>query len=79
MAIVCQCEVVRDRDIVAAIEAGACSIDDVRIACGAVNGCGDCAPAVVELLRRNGVAVAEMVRSGGSELDRCGFASTGTA
>ena len=77
MAIICHCEVVRDRDIVAAIQAGAQSVDDVRTVCGAASGCGDCGPAVVELLRRHGVAIA--TANVGGELDRSAFASTGTA
>ena len=75
MAIICHCEVVRDRDIVAAIEAGACSIEQVRTACGAVTGCGACEPAVVDLLRRSGIAVEGTP----AVADSCVFVSPGTA
>ena len=78
MAIICHCEVVRDRDIVAAIQAGAASLDEVRNVCGAMSGCGACAPAVVDLLRRNGVAVSD-TEAGSTALGCHAFATTGTA
>ena len=40
--IVCQCEVVSDRDVVAAAEAGARTLSAVCRATGAGTGCGTC-------------------------------------
>ena len=57
MAIVCQCEVVRERAIVAAIHNGARTLSDVQQSCGAALRCGGCGPAVAELLARHGTAV----------------------
>jgi len=53
MAIVCHCEVVRERTIVKAISRGATALDEVRAACGATAGCGGCEAAVLELLERH--------------------------
>lgn len=53
MAIVCHCEVVRERTIVRAIHRGAHTLADVQAACGAVTDCGGCAPAVMDLLDRH--------------------------
>jgi len=53
MAIVCHCEVVRDRAIVKAIHRGAHTLADVQAACGAGTSCGGCAPAVMDLLARH--------------------------
>jgi len=53
MAIVCHCEVVRDRTIVKAIHRGALTLADVQAACGAGTSCGGCAPAVMDLLDRH--------------------------
>jgi assimilatory nitrate reductase catalytic subunit len=57
MAIVCHCEVVRERSIVAAIHNGARSLADVQEACGAAMRCGGCGPAVAELLARHATPV----------------------
>ncbi len=40
--IVCLCHGVRDRDIDAAIDRGAASLDDLAAHCGAGTGCGAC-------------------------------------
>jgi bacterioferritin-associated ferredoxin len=48
--IVCHCKAATDRDIVAAIAAGAADEFDVAEACGAGTGCGGCLPAVTALL-----------------------------
>ena len=53
MAIVCHCEVVRERTIVKAIHRGAHTLADVQAACGAVTNCGGCTPAVMDLLDRH--------------------------
>lgn len=57
MAIVCQCEVVRERTIVDAINRGACTLADVQEACGAAMRCGCCGPAVSALLARHATPV----------------------
>ena len=48
--ILCHCNVVSDRQVRAAIDAGACDIDDVTSACAAGGNCGQCAPAIDALL-----------------------------
>jgi bacterioferritin-associated ferredoxin len=52
--LVCHCKVVTDRDILAAIAAGALDEFDVAAACGAGTGCGSCLPAVTALLASQG-------------------------
>jgi NAD(P)H-nitrite reductase large subunit len=54
MAIVCHCEVVRERTIVKAVQRGATTLAEVQAACGAATRCGGCEPAVRELLQRAG-------------------------
>jgi bacterioferritin-associated ferredoxin len=53
MAIVCHCEVVRERTVVKAIRRGAATLDEVRAACGAATRCGGCTPVVLELVERH--------------------------
>ena len=53
MAIICHCEVVRERTIVKAIQRGAVTIELVRNECGAAARCHGCEPAVCELLERH--------------------------
>jgi NAD(P)H-nitrite reductase large subunit len=53
VAIICHCNVVRDRAIVKAIHRGAATLDDVRTACDAATRCGGCEDAVVDLLDRH--------------------------
>lgn len=48
--IVCHCEVVTDRDIRAAIDAGAHDHSSIAEACGAGRHCLGCTPAVEDLL-----------------------------
>lgn len=48
--LVCHCKVVTDREIVAAIDAGARDEFDVAQACGAGSECGGCVPTVQALL-----------------------------
>jgi NAD(P)H-nitrite reductase large subunit len=57
VAIVCQCEVVRERTIIDAIRGGAHTLADVQEACGASMRCGGCGPAVIELLARHATPV----------------------
>lgn len=61
MAIVCHCEVVRERTIVKAIHRGARTLADVQAACGAVTNCGGCTPAVMDLLDRHCGAALDAV------------------
>jgi bacterioferritin-associated ferredoxin len=49
--LVCHCKVVTDRQIRAAVEAGARDEFDVAAACGAGVECGGCIPTVQKLLR----------------------------
>jgi bacterioferritin-associated ferredoxin len=54
--LVCHCKVVSDRDVLAAIAAGAADEFDVAAACGAGTGCGGCVPAVTALLHTQACA-----------------------
>jgi bacterioferritin-associated ferredoxin len=47
---VCYCAALNDRDVTAAVAAGARSIDDLGERCGAGAECGGCHPALAELL-----------------------------
>jgi bacterioferritin-associated ferredoxin len=51
---VCHCAAVSDRELVAAIEAGADSVDALSMRCGATSQCGGCRPIVEHLLERIG-------------------------
>jgi NAD(P)H-nitrite reductase large subunit len=53
MALVCHCNVVRERTIVRAIRDGACTLDDVRSSCDAATRCGGCEPAIDDLIARH--------------------------
>jgi NAD(P)H-nitrite reductase large subunit len=64
MAILCHCEVVRDRTIVKAIHRGAHSLAAVQAACGAATSCGGCTPAVLDLLAQHCAASIEPVVAG---------------
>jgi bacterioferritin-associated ferredoxin len=55
--LVCHCNVVTDREIVATIEAGACDRVQVAAACGAGRDCEGCVPTVEALLADAGLAV----------------------
>ena len=48
--IVCHCEVVSDREVQAAIAAGARDLDQLSEGCGVADACGGCIPAVEDLL-----------------------------
>jgi bacterioferritin-associated ferredoxin len=48
--IVCHCHVVSDRRICAAVDGGACTVDDVGADCAAGTRCGSCRPTIVALL-----------------------------
>ena len=48
--VLCICQAVTDRQIDAAIEAGARSLDDVAVRCGAGSDCGCCREAIEERL-----------------------------
>jgi NAD(P)H-nitrite reductase large subunit len=50
MAWTCSCKGVRDDDVVAVIDAGARTVDDVAAACGAGTDCGTCVPTIEALL-----------------------------
>ena len=54
MALVCHCFVKYERDVNAAIEAGAETISEVAELCGAGADCGGCAPYIAELLTKAG-------------------------
>ncbi|MTV26610.1 (2Fe-2S)-binding protein [Nitriliruptoraceae bacterium ZYF776] len=57
--VVCHCEVVSDRDVRAAIDAGAGDLDAVTDACGAAGNCGGCVPAVEDLLAEAALALRD--------------------
>jgi len=52
--IVCLCHGVRDRDVDAAIGAGAGTVEEVGDACGAGTGCGACVGEIEDKLERAG-------------------------
>jgi bacterioferritin-associated ferredoxin len=54
--LVCHCQVVYERDVRAAIDAGARDEFDVADACGAGAACGGCLPVVSALLDERGCA-----------------------
>jgi bacterioferritin-associated ferredoxin len=58
MAILCHCEGVNDRDIDAAVAAGARCVGSIAEACGAGRGCGTCHVWLHQILERHGVAAA---------------------
>jgi bacterioferritin-associated ferredoxin len=57
--VVCHCEVVSDRDVRAAIAAGADDLDAIGDRCGAAARCGGCIPVVEELLAEAALAVGD--------------------
>lgn len=48
--VVCQCLVVRDREIAALIADGASSVDELTEGCGAGGGCGSCTEVLTRML-----------------------------
>jgi bacterioferritin-associated ferredoxin len=54
--LVCHCEVVSDREVHAAIAAGARDEFDVAEACGAGGACGGCLDAISDILEERGCA-----------------------
>lgn len=59
--IVCHCKVVSDRDIDAAIAAGAQEVCALASACGAATDCGGCLPTVRRMLAERGCSVDRRV------------------
>lgn len=55
--VVCHCHVVSDREIRAAIQAGALDAGALADHCGAGSRCGGCQPVVDALLREAGVTI----------------------
>lgn len=56
MAMVCLCHGVSGRTVDAAIERGACTVDEVGDACRAGTSCGICRETVLDLLVARGLA-----------------------
>jgi bacterioferritin-associated ferredoxin len=50
--IICHCHRVTHREIEAAIQRGACTLDAVTDACGAGGGCGGCSDEIAAMLFR---------------------------
>ena len=50
---VCHCQAVTDHTIEAVVEAGATTIDEIALRCGAGSDCGGCWDALEELLERH--------------------------
>jgi bacterioferritin-associated ferredoxin len=63
MAFTCACRVVRDHDVMASIEAGARTVDQVSMACGAGIDCGSCLPTIEALLDTVDDSTAEVAGS----------------
>lgn len=57
--LVCHCNVVSDRAIRAAVQGGACDVDDVVEHCGAGADCGGCIPSIEALLAEAELAVSD--------------------
>jgi bacterioferritin-associated ferredoxin len=53
---VCLCRAASDRDVEAAIDDGARTVDEVGEACGAGTGCGACRPMIHEMLEASGLS-----------------------
>jgi NAD(P)H-nitrite reductase large subunit len=52
MAIICHCNVVRERTIQKAIRRGAATVEDIQAECGAATRCGGCEPEILAMLAR---------------------------
>jgi bacterioferritin-associated ferredoxin len=50
--VVCHCEAVNDRQIMAAVALGALDAQDVMARCGAGSRCGGCRPSIEDLIDR---------------------------
>ena len=64
MALICHCNVVRDRIIVKAIRRGADSLAELKALTGAATRCGGCEAAVCSLLEQHSTASAAVVSGG---------------
>jgi bacterioferritin-associated ferredoxin len=49
MALICHCRLISDRQVIAELIDGACTVAEVQARCGAATRCGGCLPAI-ELL-----------------------------
>lgn len=52
--IVCLCEGISDKEVRRCIVAGACSLRQIRKACGAGSGCGLCRPFLRQMIEIHG-------------------------
>ena len=59
--VVCHCQAINDKAIVAEILSGALDVDAVAARCGAASRCGGCRPVVEELLAAHSVDVTVRV------------------
>ncbi len=50
MALICHCRLVSDHRVIAELDDGASTVDDVKARCGAATRCGGCLPAIEMLL-----------------------------
>jgi bacterioferritin-associated ferredoxin len=50
MALICHCRLISDRQVMAEITSGACTVEDVQNRCGAATRCGGCLPALEMLV-----------------------------
>lgn len=66
MAIVCHCNVVRERTIVKAIRRGADTVADLKSACDAGISCGGCEEALCRLIDEHAVGATSAVTVSGS-------------
>ncbi|MDO9175089.1 MAG: (2Fe-2S)-binding protein [Actinomycetota bacterium] len=66
MAIVCHCNVVRERTIVKAIRRGAETVADVKAVCGAGTSCGGCEDALCRLVDEHAGYATSVVSVSGS-------------
>ena len=66
MAIVCHCNVVRERTIVKAIRRGAGTVEAVQELCDAATRCGGCEPTVRRLIDEHAGTTDTLVSVSGS-------------
>jgi bacterioferritin-associated ferredoxin len=66
MAIVCHCNVVRERTIVKAIKRGATSVPDIQALCDAGTRCGGCEPTIRRLIDEHAAASETVVSVSGN-------------
>ena len=73
--IICHCRVVRDEQIRAQLDSGACPMRELVAGCGAGTECGGCLPSVRALLDERGPWVQAVEPRGATRPGALGIAS----